>query len=201
MRASLSWSPRRRMKPPSSPPCGSRRTVSKLSISPSCWRRELYSRTSLNPSIACRSRPRTGAPKPIKSPKSVMSHSPCQLPTWLAADAARLYQDLLHVYPHRGLRRQADARKCPTTSLGSLQRCLVCHLVIRATFGDLDRLTVSDPEYPWALLQPARSGARPLRPEPKSWTPHPGAMIRAAACLHDTPRATVRWKLDDTRST
>lgn len=57
------------------PPCGARRTDSKLSISPCCWRRELYSKTSLNPSIACRSRPRTGAPKPMKSPKSAICHS------------------------------------------------------------------------------------------------------------------------------
>jgi hypothetical protein len=57
------------------PACGSSRTVSKLSISPSCWRRGLYPKTSLNPWIACRSRPRTGAPKPMKSPTSAPCHS------------------------------------------------------------------------------------------------------------------------------
>ena len=36
-------------------------------------------KTALNPSVACRSRPRTGAPKPIKSPKSAMRHSPLSI--------------------------------------------------------------------------------------------------------------------------
>src|ERR671931_2076767 len=72
--ASFSGSPLMRMKPPRSPPCGSRKTGSKLSISPSSWSCVYHAIASLKSSTAWPSRPRTGFPNPMKRPASAILH-------------------------------------------------------------------------------------------------------------------------------